>query len=91
MGKPRIAVVGAGKVGSALALLLNRQGYPVAGIASRSLSSAGRVADKLCVPATVRPEEVTREAGVVFITTPDRVISRVACRIAEKGGFCRVR
>ena len=87
MDKPSIAVVGAGKVGSALALLLNRQGYPVAGIASRSLTSARRVADKLGVPATVRPEEVTREAGVVFITTPDRVISEVACRIAEKGGF----
>lgn len=87
MGKPKIAVVGAGKVGSALALLLNRRGYPVAGIASRSLSSAGRVADKLGVPATVRPEEVTRDADVVFITTPDRVISRVACQIAEKRGF----
>jgi predicted short-subunit dehydrogenase-like oxidoreductase (DUF2520 family) len=79
--------VGAGKVGSALALLLSRQGYPVAGIASRSLLSARRVADELSVPATVRPGEVTAGADVVFITTPDRVISRVAREIADGGGF----
>ena len=44
--KPKIAVVGAGKVGSALALLLNRQGYPVTGVASKSISSARRVAGR---------------------------------------------
>lgn len=89
MSKPRIAVVGAGKVGSALALLLSRQGYPVAGIASKSISSAERAAFELNVPATTRPEEVTAGAGVVFITTPDREIARVAGEIADKGGFSR--
>ena len=60
MSKPKIAVVGAGKVGSALALLLSRQGYPVAGVASKGIASARRVADELKVPATVNPEEVTK-------------------------------
>jgi len=67
--KPKIAVIGAGKVGSALALLLNRQGYPVAGVASKDIESAQRVADELKVPATVKPEEVTIGADIVFITT----------------------
>jgi predicted short-subunit dehydrogenase-like oxidoreductase (DUF2520 family) len=80
-------VVGAGKVGSALALLLNQQGYPVAGVASRSIESASRVADELKVPATVNPEEVTGGADVVFITTPDRVIAGVAEEITARGGF----
>ena len=87
MGKPKIAVVGAGKVGSALALLLSQQGYPVAGVASKSISSARRVAEELNVPATDKPEEVTIGADVVFITTPDRVIARVAGEISERGGF----
>lgn len=87
MSKPKIAVVGAGKVGCALALLLNRQGYPVAGVASRSLDSASRVAGELKVPATVNPEEVTSGADVVFITTPDRVIADVADEITKRGGF----
>lgn len=89
MSKPKIAVVGAGKVGSALALLLNRQGYPVAGVASKSIDSASRVADELKVPASVKPEEVTLGADVVFITTPDRVIADVAEGITARGGFRR--
>lgn len=87
VSKPKIAVVGAGKVGSALALLLSRQGYPVAGVSSRSIDSARRVADELKVPATVSPEEVTRGADVIFITTPDRVIAIVAEEITARGGF----
>jgi predicted short-subunit dehydrogenase-like oxidoreductase (DUF2520 family) len=87
VSKPKIAVVGAGKVGSALALLLNRQGYPVAGVASKGIASARRVADELKVPATVNPEEVTKGADVVFITTPDRVIAGVAAEINKRGGF----
>jgi predicted short-subunit dehydrogenase-like oxidoreductase (DUF2520 family) len=87
LSKPTIAVVGAGKVGSALALLLNRRGYPVAGVASKSITSARRVAEELKAPATDKPEEVTAGAGVVFITTPDREIARVAGEIAQKGGF----
>lgn len=89
MPKPKIAVVGAGKVGSALALLLSRQGYPVAGVASICIDSARRVADVLKVPATVNPEEITKGADIVFITTPDRVIAGVAAEINKRGGFRR--
>lgn len=80
-------MVGAGKVGSALALLLSRQGYRVAGVASRSISSALSVALQVNAAASDRPEMVTPGAEVVFITTPDRVIARVAGEIAERGGF----
>ncbi|OPX84462.1 MAG: arogenate dehydrogenase [Pelotomaculum sp. PtaB.Bin104] len=85
--KPSIAVVGAGKVGSAIALLLNRQGYQLTGVADMNLPSAKRVAEKLKVIATTKPEEITASAGVVFITTPDRAIAQVAREINERGGF----
>lgn len=87
ISKPSIAVVGAGKVGSAMALLLSHQDYPLTGVADLSLSSARRVAEELMVIATTRPEEITAGADVVFITTPDRVIAQVAGEINEQGGF----
>ena len=87
MIKPKIAVVGTGKVGSALALLLGRQGYPITGVASKSVFSASRVAKELNVTATDKPEDITLEADAVFITTPDREISKVAGEITERGGF----
>lgn len=87
LSKPSIAIVGAGKVGPALAFLLRERGYPVAGVASRTLASAERVARELGVPATDRPQEITIKADVVFVTTPDRVIAEVAAQIGEQGGF----
>jgi len=85
--RPSISIVGAGRVGSALAFLLHRKGYPLTGVASRTLASARRVADALQVPATLQPEIVTVRADVVFITTPDRVIAPVASKIRARRGF----
>lgn len=85
--KPSIAVVGAGKVGSAIALLLDRRGYMLTGVADINLLSARRVAEELTVPATTKPEEITVSADLVFITTPDRLIAQVAAEINERGGF----
>lgn len=87
MPKPAIAVVGCGKVGSALALLLKEKGYPVAGVASKSYSSAKRLAEAAGCPAYKRPEEAARAADLVFITTPDREIAAVSRSIAERDGF----
>jgi 2-polyprenyl-6-methoxyphenol hydroxylase-like FAD-dependent oxidoreductase len=43
--KPSFAIVGCGRVGTALAIFLTRAGYRAAGFASKSLSSAKHVAD----------------------------------------------
>ncbi|HAP94120.1 MAG TPA: DUF2520 domain-containing protein [Desulfotomaculum sp.] len=85
--KPAVVIVGAGKVGGALTILLHKKGYPIAGVASRSISSARRVAEEVNCPATGRPEEVTGLGELVFITTPDREIARVAEAIASRQGF----
>jgi len=87
MDKPAVAVVGAGKVGSALAILLQKKGYPVAGIASRNLGTAQRLAATLGCPAYEKAYELTRRAGLVFITTPDREIAGVTEAISREGGF----
>jgi predicted short-subunit dehydrogenase-like oxidoreductase (DUF2520 family) len=86
--KPTIAVVGCGKVGSALAIQLVKAGYPIAGVASRSLTSAQSVAELISSDKfTTTPCEFTRSADVVFITTPDGQITPVCKDIAAHDGF----
>ena len=87
MNKKTIAIVGAGKVGSALALLLNKQGYPVTGVAIGQKPPNERLVNELQTTVTRCPEEITVKAEVVFITTPDRLIVPVTKEISAKDGF----
>ena len=41
-GKTKVAIIGAGVVGSAVGYILKNKGYKIAGIASRRLESAKR-------------------------------------------------
>lgn len=86
MQKPSIAIIGAGKVGSALGILLQQRGYGVAGVASRSMASAEKLAARLNCPVMGKSEAANR-SELVFITTPDRSIGEVASEIALGGGF----
>jgi predicted short-subunit dehydrogenase-like oxidoreductase (DUF2520 family) len=86
MNKPSIAIIGAGKVGSALGILLQQKGYVAAGVASRTRESAEQLARRLSCPVLNNREAAAR-AELVFITTPDRNIAPVAAEIAGAGGF----
>ncbi|HHY40933.1 MAG TPA: DUF2520 domain-containing protein [Syntrophaceticus sp.] len=81
-----IGFVGAGKVGSALAILLQRAGYRIAGVASRTAESANRLAARLNCPVLSK-EDVAKRSEALFITTSDDAIASVAQEIAEKKGF----
>ncbi|MDQ7791910.1 MAG: DUF2520 domain-containing protein [Clostridia bacterium] len=83
----RVAIIGAGKVGSALGVALRNRGYRITGVASRSRASAERLAVRVEAHAASDPCAVVGEADVVFITTPDREIGPVAFDIAHRGGF----
>lgn len=78
----KIAVIGAGSVGTGVAVLLQRQGYQVVGVASRTPESAARAAERLRCPVG-SPAEVARPAEVVFITTSDTAIGEVAKELAR--------
>ncbi len=69
--KPRVAIIGHGKVGSAFGQFLEKAGYPIAGY--------GDIGDALL--------ELTRKAELIFITTPDGIIEKVCTEIAEQRGF----
>ncbi|MTI82158.1 MAG: DUF2520 domain-containing protein [Firmicutes bacterium] len=87
MNKPSIAIVGAGKVGSALAVALQKADYPIVGIASRSLQSAQKLGLRLQVDYSDQPAQIVTKAKTVFITTPDREITKTTVSIAAAGGF----
>lgn len=82
-----IGIVGAGNVGVALAMALKEKGFKLGGLCCRTEESARRASEKLGVAYSMGPEEVTRHADIVFITTPDRVIGDVCREIAQNGGF----
>ena len=77
-----IGFIGAGTVGTALAVRLSQKGCPVVAVSSRSLTSARKLA-KLVTNCRVCPtaQGVADAAELVFLTTPDDIISKVASEI----------
>lgn len=84
----KIAIIGAGKVGTALGHAFKGKGFAVVGIASRrqaSLDTArGYIGDGSIYTLDVR--EVVELADVIAITTQDREIRNVAEQIFREGG-----
>ncbi len=83
----RIAIIGAGNVGTALAVLFQAAGHQLSGIASRSAASAALAAQRVNAAYDTDPLAFTRQAEVIFLTTPDRVVAEVCERIASQNGF----
>jgi predicted short-subunit dehydrogenase-like oxidoreductase (DUF2520 family) len=75
----KLGFIGAGTVGTALAVLLRSKGYQVVGVSSRSRDSAENLAKAVdgC-PVLKNNQEVVDTADFVFITTPDDAIAGVA-------------
>lgn len=69
---PKIGFIGAGTVGTALAVRLAEKGYPVTAVASRSKSSAEKMAENVdgC-EAHDNKQSVADSCDLVFVTTPD--------------------
>jgi predicted short-subunit dehydrogenase-like oxidoreductase (DUF2520 family) len=75
----RLAFIGAGKVGSALAIALYRAGYPVVAISSRTRAPVQRLAERVPgAAACSRPAQVAALADVVFLTVPDDAVRSLA-------------
>jgi predicted short-subunit dehydrogenase-like oxidoreductase (DUF2520 family) len=86
-GHPRIGFVGAGRVGTALAIAAVRGGWPVAAVASRD--PARRAEFTRRVP-TARPFESARslldEVDLLFLTVPDDAVADVAAGLRLYAG-----
>ncbi|MBU4240066.1 MAG: DUF2520 domain-containing protein [Actinobacteria bacterium] len=75
----RVAVIGAGKVGTAMASALSSAGYQLVGISDRSPDARGRAASLLDAESCADSGEAARRADIVLITTPDGAVEE-ACR-----------
>ncbi|HEU4488730.1 MAG TPA: DUF2520 domain-containing protein [Actinomycetota bacterium] len=81
----RVALIGAGAVGTAVSVLLVRGGHRISGVASRSGASARRAAGLLGA-RVFDPSEELPDSDVVLIATPDGAIAEVAARLAPRVG-----
>ena len=84
----RVAIIGAGVVGTAMGYLLKNAGYSVAGIAGKTLRSAQRAREFIGAgEASTDLKAIARKADIVFITTSDDAIGKVCMRMASEGAF----
>lgn len=76
---PSIGIVGAGIVGSALAVALARAGYRIAAVSSRRVASAERLSARLPGrPPALSAEDAVAAADLVILAIPDDAI-RLVC------------
>ncbi len=81
-----VAIIGAGRVGSAVGFLLKKAGYSVAGVVALTRASAEKAAAFIGAgAATVDAAQASSGADIIFITTPDRVIRDVCGALAAAG------
>jgi predicted short-subunit dehydrogenase-like oxidoreductase (DUF2520 family) len=83
--KPRIAIVGPGRLGSALALELRRAGYRISAIISGDSTASGRKARALAklVQAEAVAAGARLDGDLVWFCVPDREIARAAEQLSH--------
>ncbi len=78
----KLGFIGAGTVGTALAVLLSSKGYPVVAVTSRSPGAAAKLAGEVKSCRVFKTSQnVADAAELVFITTPDDIIAQVASQV----------
>ncbi|GAA5527740.1 Rossmann-like and DUF2520 domain-containing protein [Herpetosiphon gulosus] len=83
--RPTVGIFGAGKVGTALALALQRVDYPLVGVSSRSAASAQALAQSLACPVLI-PNELFAQAQLIFLTIPDDHLAATAQALTDSLG-----
>jgi predicted short-subunit dehydrogenase-like oxidoreductase (DUF2520 family) len=85
--KVKIGFIGAGTVGTALAVLLNQKGYEFIGASRRRPISTVKASRTVCnLHLLGSNQEVADKADLTFITTPDDAIAPVVAQIKWRSG-----
>lgn len=90
LASPKLAFVGAGRLGTALALALDHAGHSITSVASRSPGAAIDLAGRLRGARVLDVEDASREADVVFLAVPDDAIFTVARGVRWRHGVVAV-
>jgi predicted short-subunit dehydrogenase-like oxidoreductase (DUF2520 family) len=81
----RVGIVGAGRVGTALAVALGRAGHQIVAASAVSDASVRRVRRNLPGIAIMQPPEVVAAADLVLLTVPDDVLPGLVAGLAATG------
>jgi len=83
----KIGIIGTGVVGTAVGVVLNQKGYEITGAYDIKAESTDQLVERIsCTPHT-SPQEVSRSADILFITTNDAAIGKVVDTLADSGAF----
>jgi len=82
----KVAVVGAGRVGAAMAVLLGRAGHVVVAVSGRG-PTRDRAASYLPDAAFLEPAATAAAGELVLIGVPDDLIAVTASELADAGAF----
>src|SRR5262245_36816076 len=86
----KIAIVGAGVLGTSLGVLLKQADHQIVAISSRTLKSARAAASRIGkVPVIGDAGMAAMGADVVLLAVPDRAIPSVAIQVAAGGALKR--
>lgn len=91
VGTPALAIIGAGRAGSALAIAAHDAGYRIAAVASRRGELAARLAETVGARAVVTPMDAVAAAELTLLAVPDGAIATVAETIVASGVWLRGR
>jgi predicted short-subunit dehydrogenase-like oxidoreductase (DUF2520 family) len=81
----RVAIVGAGKVGSVLGRILVEEGCTISAVVSRTATSARRAGRFLnCRNAGTSPGAIPADTDLLFVTTPHSAVESVARDLAAQ-------
>src|SRR5215469_15549741 len=80
-----VGVVGAGRVGTALAVALSRAGHTVVGASAISAVSRQRIETYLSGAPVLQPEDVVAAADLVLLTVPDDALSSLVRGLVATG------
>ncbi len=76
-----LGIIGAGKVGRSLALLLHAAGYEVRAVFSRTHSHANELAVRINAVVVSTPGKVVEQSDLTLLAVPDDAIASVASRL----------
>lgn len=83
----KVGIIGLGVVGTAVGVVLSNKGYEITGVYDKLSESTQGLVGRIGCATCSSPQEVSRSADILFITTSDMAIRDVADKLAESGAF----
>jgi predicted short-subunit dehydrogenase-like oxidoreductase (DUF2520 family) len=81
-----IGIIGAGRLGSTLALACQAAGYPVRAVAGRDPAGARALSERLDGAALLTAPQVAERVGLLVLAVPDDAVSALAAQLVFRPG-----